>query len=149
MRSNLYGFEIMVGPYAVTELRVTKALQRYGDTAAGGAQIYLTDTLESPNQEPMQGYFEPSISLSKQHEAALEVKNAVDVLVCLGNPPYDRTPASDAAGGWVRYGDEGVDDRPVLEDFLEPAKTAGHGGDLKNLYNLYVLFLALGPLEGV
>ena len=140
LRSNLYGFEIMVGPYAVTELRVTKALQRYGDTAAGGAQIYLTDTLESPNQEPMQGYFEPAISLSKQHEAALEVKNAVDVLVCLGNPPYDRTPASDAAGGWVRYGDEGVDDRPVLEDFLEPAKTAGHGGDLKNLYNLYVFF---------
>ena len=70
MRSNLYGFEIMVGPYAVTELRVTKALQGYGDTAAGGAQIYLTDTLESPNQKPMQGYFEPALSLSQQHAAA-------------------------------------------------------------------------------
>ena len=140
LRSNLYGFEIMVGPYAVTELRVTKALQGYGDTAAGGAQIYLTDTLESPNQKPMQGYFEPAISLSRQHEAALEVKNAVDVLVCLGNPPYDRAPAANAAGGWVRYGDEGDDDKPILEDFLGPTKLAGHGGHLKNLYNLYVFF---------
>ena len=140
LRSNLYGFEIMVGPYAVTELRVTKALQGYGDTAAGGAQIYLTDTLESPNQQPMQGYFEPAISLSRQHEAALEVKNAVDVLVCLGNPPYDRAPAANAAGGWVRYGDEGDDGKPILEDFLGPAKLTGHGGHLKNLYNLYVFF---------
>ena len=140
LRSNLYGFEIMVGPYAVTELRVTKALQGYGDTAAGGAQIYLTDTLESPNQKPMQGYFEPALSLSQQHAAALEVKSAVNVLVCLGNPPYDRTPAADAAGGWVRHGDEGVDDRPILEDFLEPAQLAGHGVHIKNLYNLYVYF---------
>ena len=140
LRSNLYGFEIMVGPYAVTELRVTNALRDYGDSTLSGAQIYLTDTLESPNGQPMQGYFEPALSLSQQHVAALEVKNSVNVLVCLGNPPYDRTPAVAAAGGWVRKGDEGVDDRPILEDFREPAKLAGHGGHLKNLYNLYVFF---------
>ena len=92
LRSNLYGFEIMVGPYAVTELRVTKALHGYGDTAAGGAQIYLTDTLESPNRQPMQGYFQPALSLSQQHAAALKVKSAVNVLVCLGNPPYGTGP---------------------------------------------------------
>ena len=140
LRSNLYGFEIMVGPYAVTELRVTKALHGYGDTVAGGAQIYLTDTLESPNRQPMQGYFQPALALAQQHAAALKVKSAVNVLVCLGNPPYDRTPAAAAAGGWVRHGDDGVDDRPILEDFLEPAKVAGHGVHLKNLYNLYVYF---------
>ena len=140
LRSNLYGFEIMVGPYAVTELRVTKALHGYGDTAAGGAQIYLTDTLESPNRQPMQGYFQPALALAQQHAAALKVKSAVNVLVCLGNPPYDRTPAADAAGGWVRHGDEGVDDRPILQDFLEPAQLTGHGVHLKNLYNLYVYF---------
>ena len=140
LRSNLYGFENMVGPFAVTELRVTKALQGYGDTPAGGAQIYLTDTLENPNGQPMQGHFEPALSLSRQHAAALEVKNAVNVLVCLGNPPYDRSPAADASGGWVRHGDKGVDDRPILQDFLEPAQLAGHGVHLKNLYNLYVYF---------
>ena len=109
----------------------------------------LTDTLESPNQKPMQGYFEPALSLSQQHAAALEIKSAVNVLVCLGNPPYDRTPAADAAGGWVRHGDEGVDDRPILEDFLEPAQLAGHGVHIKNLYNPICIFLALGPVEGV
>ena len=140
LRFNLYGFEIMVGAYAVTELRVTNTLRNYGDTMAGGAQVYLTDTLESPNQQPKQSYFEPALSLSKQHTAALKVKSAVDVLVCLGNPPYDRTPAASAAGGWVRYGDKGDEDKPILEDFLKPAKLAGHGGHLKNLYNLYVFF---------
>ena len=137
---NLYGFELMVGPYAVTETRVTNALHGYNNTSSDGAQIYLTDTLESPNSRPMQGYFEPALSLSRQHEAALQVKKAVNVLVCIGNPPYDRAPAADSAGSWVRHGEEGVDDRPILEDFIEPAKNAGHGVDIKNLYNLYVYF---------
>ena len=140
LAQNLYGFELMVGPYAVTELRVTNALHGYGDTSSNGAQIYLTDTLESPNSQPIQGYFEPALSLSQQHEAALQVKKAVNVLVCIGNPPYDRAAATEAAGGWVRHGDEGVDDRPILEDFMEPARIAGYGVHLKNLYNLYVYF---------
>ena len=140
LRSNLYGFEIMVGPYAVSELRVTNALRDYGDSTMSGAQIYLTDTLESPNKQPIQGYFGPALALSQQHVAALEIKKSVNVLVCIGNPPYDRTSAADAAGGWVRYGDQGVNDRPILEDFLDPARLAGHGGHLKNLYNLYVFF---------
>ena len=137
---NLYGFELMVGPYAVTELRVTNALHDHGGTSSEGAQVYLTNTLESPNSQPMQGYFEPALSLSKQHEQALRVKKEVPVLVCVGNPPYDRAAAAAASGGWVRYGDEGVDDKPILEDFLKPARDAGHGGDLHNVYNLYVYF---------
>lgn len=140
LRSNLYGFEIMVGPYAVSELRVTNALRDYGDPTMAGAQIYLTDTLESPNGQPMQGYFGPALAFSQQHAAALEVKKSANLLVCIGNPPYDRTSAADAAGGWIRRGDKGVEDRPILEDFLEPASLAGHGGHLKNLYNLYVFF---------
>ena len=30
LAGNLYGFELMVGPYAVAELRVTSALRDYG-----------------------------------------------------------------------------------------------------------------------
>ena len=172
LAENLYGFELMVGPYAVAELRVSRALREHGATMpAGGTQIYLTNTLESPHAEPPQM---PLIlqPIADQHEKALKVKSEVPVIVCLGNPPYDRHDAVDAesetdlarAGGWVRFGDplpngnvvkdkRGRDrklspaqamrrrrERAILNDFLDPAKAAGHGVRLKNLYNLYVYF---------
>lgn len=109
---NLYGFEIMAGPYAVTELRVSRALRdKGGELPKDGTHVYLTDTLESPNAKPKQlpFYLKP---ISEQHEKALEVKSKVPVIVCLGNPPYDRHDAVDTKeenlsryGGWVRFGD--------------------------------------------
>jgi predicted helicase len=50
LAKNLYGFELMVGPYAVAELRVSRALRDRGASlSADGTHIYLTDTLESPH----------------------------------------------------------------------------------------------------
>ena len=132
LASNLYGFELMVGPYAISELRVSGALKH-------AARIYLTDTLESPHAQPPQGSFYIQRELARQQRKALRVKKDTRVLVCLGNPPYDRAAAENSAGGWVRRGDEGGD-APILEDFLDPARKAGHGVHLKNLYNLYVYF---------
>ena len=141
---NLHGFERIVGAYAVADLRVSHALAGTGgELPPRGARIYLTDTLESPRARPPQlGLFYEPISL--QRARALEVKKLTPVLVCLGNPPYDRHEAADpdnqaATGAWVRHGDGG-DAPPILEDFLAPARRAGHGGHLKNLYNLYVYF---------
>src|SRR5450830_58787 len=145
--NNLYGFEIMVGPYAVTELRTSRALRdRSVALPEGDTHIFLTDTLENPHAElPNLGFFfQP---LSEQHARALKVKSDTPVMVCLGNPPYDRHEAAADdnhahTGGWVRWGDK--DDapggRPIFLDFVDPAKKAGHGVDLKNLYNLYVYF---------
>ncbi len=145
---NLYGFEIMVGPFAVSELRVTRALQDRGATLPkDGIGVYLTDTLESPNAKP--GVFPQFLEvLAKQHERALDVKDKKPVIVCLGNPPYDRHEAADPkdertrakTGGWVRWGDEGDPQKSILKHFIEPAIEAGHGGHVKNLYNLYVYF---------
>ncbi len=145
LAANLYGFEIMVGPFAVSELRVSQALQNWGATLpAEGTGVYLTDTLESPNAAPPQLplFFKP---IADQHRRAIQVKADVPVIVCLGNPPYDRHEAADTTnkartGGWVRWGDDGNDAASILRDFVEPAKRAGHGGHLKNLYNLYVYF---------
>ena len=138
---NIHGFEIMVGPYAVTELRVANALRAAGTGQPNDdVQIYLTDTLESPNRQPIQGHFGPAAALSQEHERALRVKKDVNVLVCLGNPPYDRHSANSAVGGWVRGGDDGTGNQSILQDFLKPAIDAGHGGDLKNIYNLYTYF---------
>ena len=137
---SLYGFEIMTGAYAVTQLRIATALRSYGATLPAGTRVYLTDTLESPERQPPQGNFYVERMIARQAEFALEVKKSLQVLVCIGNPPYDRTPAANASGGWVRYGDEGVDDRPIFESFLEPARAAGHSIHIKNLYNLYAFF---------
>ncbi len=145
LAASLYGFEQMVGPYAVSELRISRALRDRGALLpAEGPHVYLTDTLESPRAEPKQTplFLRP---IADQHFKALRVKNEVPVIVCLGNPPYDRHAASSDAnraqtGGWVRWGDDGRGRDALLRDFTQPASTAGHGLDLKNLYNLYVYF---------
>ena len=83
--------------------------------------------------------------IADQHAKALKVKSEVPVIVCLGNPPYDRHEAAKAdnkvrTGGWVRWGDDKQGITSILRDFLDPAIESGHGVQIKNLYNLYVYF---------
>ena len=145
LAANLYGFELMVGPYAVTELRVSRALRDRGAALpTDGTHIYLTDTLESPHAEPSQLplFLRP---IAEQHAKALKVKSTAPVIVCLGNPPYDRHEAAGndnkaRTGGWVRWGDNGKGADAIFRDFLDPATVAGHGVRVHNLYNLYVYF---------
>ena len=59
------------------------------------------------------------------------------VVVCLGNPPYNRQivepdRAVPRKGGWVRFGRP----RPILDDFVDGAASV----HLKSLYNDYVYF---------
>lgn len=148
LAERLYGFELQVGPYAVAQLRLTRAFQEYGASLpGGGVKIYLADTLESPY---MRAEY-PSLlalPLSEQHEAAARVKQAEPILVCMGNPPYHRHAAKaprKEAGGWVRHGDEDSDGRhhpeaALLASFTKPVSEAGQGQQLANLYNLYVYF---------
>ena len=145
LAKNLYGFELMVGAYAVSELRVSRALRDRGASLPSGeTHVYLTDTLESPHAKPPQTSFflRP---IAEQHAKALNVKSEVPVIVCLGNPPYDRHEAANAdnkarTGGWVRWGDDDKGTTAIFRDFLDPAIAAGHGLHVKNLYNLYVYF---------
>lgn len=145
LAERLYGFEILVGPYAVARLRISQRL-RDTEIANAPARIYLTDTLESPNALPD---FRASLlqeRLTEERARAQTIKKDTRVMVCIGNPPYDREqrdPDSDARrrkGGWVRYGDQGPDETPILEDFLKPVRESGGGVHLKNLYNDYVYF---------
>ena len=141
----LHGFEIMVGPYAVAALRLTRMLQQYGGHVPGdGAQIMLTNTLESPHEKipELPLLYQP---IGLEHKRAKRVKDTVPILVCLGNPPYDRHAAATddnkaMTGGWVRWGESKNGKDAILQDFIEPVRASGHGGDLKNLYNLYVYF---------
>lgn len=143
---NLHGFEWMVGPYAVAQLRFSQALTKYRVAyPETGTGIYLTNTLESPHVKPPAPplFHKP---IAQEHERALRIKDAQHVLVCLGNPPYGRHESAEkdgankeTTGGWVRYGDKS--ESPILESFIEPARKSGHGVHLKNIYNLYVYFI--------
>ena len=145
LAANTHAFEILIGPYAVAHLRLTQqVLAAGGQLPPDGAHVYLTDTLESPFASPPGQMTLLHKPLSDEHRRAQKVKSGTRVLVCIGNPPYDRQViepgdlATDRKGGWVRFGDP--KERAILEDFLEPARAAGAGVHLKNLYNDYVYF---------
>ena len=146
LADRLYAFEILVGPYSVAHLRLSQALKDRGVTGKT-PKIYLTDTLESHDNPPAFTASLLQARLTEERKRAQEVKKDVRVYVCLGNPPYDREQRDSIdgegprKGGWVRYGDLGEGaPPPILEDFLEPARNAGAGVHLKNLYNDYVYF---------
>ena len=147
LTDRLYAFEILVGPYSVAHLRLSQRLKDAG-VMDRVPRIFLTDTLESPNQMTEFTSLLMQAKLTEERIRALEVKKDVRVFVCLGNPPYDREerdPEDDAGprkGGWVRYGDEGegAPMRQFLEDFLAPVREAGQSVHIKNLYNDYVYF---------
>ncbi len=148
MARNIHAFELLVGPYAVAHLRLSERVMEAGGSLPGdGVHVYLTDTLESPNAAPPGQLMLNSRALANEHRRAMGVKNDAKVLVCLGNPPYDRQQIAsgeanvvERKGGWVRFGDRRDDETPIFSDFLEPAREAGAGGHLKNLYNDYVYF---------
>jgi hypothetical protein len=148
MARNFYGFELLVGPYAVAQLRLAQGVLRLnGDIPEDGLNIILSDTLESPYAAPPHVANAPLFEqrLAKENMRARKVKLETSVIVCLGNPPYfrqviDPSEEEDVArqGGWVRFGDE-PDRRKtigILSDFVKDTP----GVHVKNLYNLYVYF---------
>ena len=141
--SRLHGIELMLGPYAVAQLRLSQAIQAEGGSLPeGGLNLYLADTLEAPEAPPLaQPFFYER--LAEERKRAAELKRDKPILVVLGNPPYDRVEGESEEerqrkGGWVLKGPR--EPHPLMEDFLRPAREAGLGVHLKNLYNLYVYF---------
>ncbi len=142
----IHAFEILVGPYAVSKMRLSELVRDHGGTLPqNGLHVYLADALAPPDADetlfgPMQ-----AILTEEQHRAR-EFKTEQPVVVCIGNPPYDREQraAGDEGmrkGAWVRYGHPGrPGERPLLADYTDPVRDAGQGGHLKNLYNDYVYF---------
>ena len=148
---NLHALEFLVGPYAVAHLRVTqKVMEEGGELPADGVHVYLADTLESPEARDLEQHGLMYRRLTEEHRRAREVKQNTRVLVCIGNPPYDRQERSEAdiargvelKGGWVRFGQQNLNDQTngILKDFVKPAQDAGAGRHLRNLYNDYVYF---------
>ena len=111
LAEHLFAFEVLVGPYSVAHLRLSQSLRNAGVTDKT-PKVYLTDTLESPNNPPQFTASLLQAQLTEERKRAQDVKKDVRVFVCLGNPPYDREEqdpneaTGKRKGGWVRYGDE-------------------------------------------
>ncbi len=137
LAKNVHAFELLVGPYAVAHLRVTQKLQEAGAVLPDdGVHVYLTDTLESPDAAPSGRLSLPLRPLVDEHRRAGTVKKETRVLVCMGNPPYNRQ-AFDAS--------EGTDDpearlERLLGDFIRLARGQTMFSHIASLYNTYIYF---------
>lgn len=110
----LYGFELMMAPYAVAHLKLSMelgGLDLPDDTDAEQEErdalsvqlrhrlnIYLTNTLEDPRHE-ITSLSGPFKVISDEAEAAGKIKADYPIMVVLGNPPYSGHSAN--KGQWI------------------------------------------------
>ena len=83
----IFGFELLVAPYAVAHLKLGMQLQETGykfesDQRLG---IYLTNTLEEAAKKSEQLF---ASWITEEANAAAKIKKEDPILVVLGNPPY-------------------------------------------------------------
>jgi len=94
----IFGFELLMAPYAVAHLKISMFLEQSGYTFGSDQRlgIYLTNTLEeaAKKSEMLLGQF-----VSREANAAAEIKRERPIMVVLGNPPYSGHSAN--KGEWI------------------------------------------------
>ena len=93
----LFGFELLVAPYTIAHLKLSLFLQSQGWHADERLRIYLTNTLEQPQE--MQESLPFAEFITDEANAALSVKRDEPLLVILGNPPYPQDSANPSREG--------------------------------------------------
>lgn len=132
--SKVIGFEIQLGPYAVSQLRLLAELAALGSNASvDKLRTYVADTLSDPHAEfdTMGQFYQP---IAESRRQADRVKREEQILVVLGNPPYK--DKAKGRGGWIEDGAHGF---VPLDDYTPP-KEWKLGPHVKQLRNLYVFF---------
>ncbi|MDJ0581449.1 type ISP restriction/modification enzyme [Crocosphaera sp.] len=136
----VFGFEILTAPFVVSHLQLGLVLQNLGVPLSEENErvgVYLTNALtgwEPPDEtskkqiKQLELYFP---ELSKEREAADEVKQGKPILVILGNPPYNAFAGTSPQeeGGLVEPYKEGLISEWGIKKF--------------NLDELYVRFFRL------
>jgi len=101
----LFGFELMMAPYAVAHLKLGLQLAGWDMSVAQRAQwaynfagderlgIYLTNTLEE-TEKAVQTLFGSLRTITEEANAAGRVKRDLPIMVVLGNPPYSGQSAN-------------------------------------------------------
>jgi len=94
----IFGFELMMAPYAVCHTKLGLQLAETGYDFASDERlgIYLTNTLEEAEETSRTLFAQ---YLSKEAAAANKVKKDLPIMVVLGNPPYAGISAN--RGEWI------------------------------------------------
>jgi len=138
----LFGFELLMAPYAVAHLKLGMELagqdlpearrQQWGCELSGEDRlgVYLTNTLEEAlkKSELLMGGW-----ISDEANAAAEIKRDLPIMVVLGNPPYSGHSAN--KGEWIRQ---------LVEDYKRGVPDLAKPGQAKWLQDDYVKFIRFG-----
>jgi hypothetical protein len=94
----IFGFELLMAPYAVAHLKLGLLLQETGYDFSGEERlgIFLTNTLEEAAKKSDILFAQ---YISDEANAATEIKRDKPVMVVLGNPPYSKFSANN--GEWI------------------------------------------------
>ncbi len=97
--NRLFGFELLMAPYAIAHLKIGLELQELGYQFKGKQRlgIYLTNTLDEAlkKSEILFGPF-----VAQEANEASGVNQDAPVMVVLGNPPYSYESSN--TGEWIR-----------------------------------------------
>lgn len=139
----MFGFELLVGPYAVAHYRLHHALRNPRPEGEGLGEplelprlgVYLADTLAEPGAAAPAGPLGfVSEGIADERREANRIKVEQPILAIIGNPPYRRLEEGEnrtLVGDWM--------DR-IWDDLKEPVRNAGHGNQLNTFPELSVAF---------
>jgi len=123
----LYGYELMMAPYAIAHMKIGLKLYETGYRFASEqrANIYLTNALEEPSQLAEGSAASLFEALGHESQAVNDVKRSVQFTVVIGNPPYaklssNRTPhAESLVESYKRMvvGERNV--QPLSDDYIK------------------------------
>ena len=99
----IYGFELLMAPYAVAHMKLGLQLKESGYEIGGDAareerlRVYLTNTLEKAHELTGLPLF--TQWLAEEAARAGDIKQTAPIMVVLGNPPYSGHSAN--KGEWM------------------------------------------------
>jgi predicted helicase len=128
----LFGFELLMAPYAVSHMKLGIQLKDLGYKFAGDQRlgVYLTNTLEEAVRQSEHVF---ARWISEEANAAAEIKRGKPIMVVLGNPPYSGHSAN--RGPWIKA---------LIEDYKKvDGKPLGERNP-KWLQDDYVKFIRFG-----
>lgn len=143
LAGRMFGFELLVGPYAVAHYRLHHTLRRAEPQAEEQPEplelprlgVYLADTLAEPGAAaPMGPLGFVSEGIADERREANRIKSEQSILAIVGNPPYRRLEEGEnrtLVGDWM-------DD--LWDDLKEPVRNAGQGNQLNTFPELSVAF---------
>ena len=133
LSTRLFGFELLVGPYAVAHYRLRHAMGQLQPNQRIG--VFLADTLAEPGAAAPEGRLGfVADNIRSERREADRIKQLQPILAIIGNPPYRRLETGEVGelvGQWM-------DD--LWDDLKRPVRDNGWGNQLNTFPELSVAF---------